>query len=254
MIEIVASSSSTRPRQRVVGAARDEARRRPCPAGSPRPRPTTTSSTPRRSSTGVTVPARAVSVTSIRAPECEADRPHLLRGEAGVDRDQHAPGERDGEMGDEQRRGVRAEVGDPVARAQPRGPQRVGDARDLGGELAVGQAPVAVDDRGGAGEDVRRALEQRQRREGRDVDGHGVLSTRTRPAGQPGQRLRGEVGDALEHHVGEREVRRPRAGRSGSGSPRPASRRRRPRGCPAAESSTATASAGAAPSRSSARR
>ena len=68
-------------------------------------------------------------------------------------------------MRDQQLRDVRAEVGHPVARLDPRRLQCPGETSGLAGELAIGRAAVTVDDRHPVGVHLGGALQETQRRQ-----------------------------------------------------------------------------------------
>ena len=101
-----------------------------------------------------------------------ADVGDFLRGEAGVDRDEHRAGERHGEVRHQQLDGVHAQVRHAIAGLDAAGLQRPRRAGGLTGEVAVGQAARAVHDRRFLGEDLGRALEEAQRGQGRHRDRH----------------------------------------------------------------------------------
>jgi hypothetical protein len=120
---------------------------------------------------------RRVDDQQLRAGVVE-DVAHLLGGEPGVDRDEHGARQRHGEVGHEHLGDVGQQVRHPVALADPGTAQRVRHTRDLGGELGVGVPAVAVDDGGLVGEDLGRALQERQRGEWGVPDGGHLASLR----------------------------------------------------------------------------
>ena len=84
----------------------------------------------------------------------------FVGAEAGVDRNQDAPGGGDGKMRFEQRGGVGAEDGDAVVLLEAEVAQAVGAAVDALGDFAPGAAHIAVDDRDFIGEDVGGAAQE----------------------------------------------------------------------------------------------
>ncbi len=103
----------------------------------------------------------------------------LGRGEARVDRDQHAPGERNGVMRLEHRRRIGREHGDAVAVSQAAVAQRIRETVAALLQFAVGDAPAVLVRHG----DTRRvqigsALQERDGRQLAAVDsGHPRTST-----------------------------------------------------------------------------
>ncbi len=94
----------------------------------------------------------------------------LVRQQPRVDRDQHATGARDAEVGLEQLRHVRSEEGDTVAAPDPVPLQRDREPTRALAQLAPRQPPLAVDDADPVREGGRRPLEERDGRQPRQVE------------------------------------------------------------------------------------
>ena len=85
---------------------------------------------------------------------------HLVLVQAGVDGHQHAPGEGDGGVGDEERLRVEGEEGDAVALLQVIRPQGRGQAPGPGAGLAPSKAAVPIRHRGPVRKDLARPLHE----------------------------------------------------------------------------------------------
>ena len=112
------------------------------------------------------------------------DVAHLLGRQARVDGHQNRSRQRNCEVRDQQLGDVRAQVGHAVARLDPRRLQRAGEASGFAGEIAIGHAAIAVDDRHLVGVHLGGTLQETQRRQrGVRHGGHGGLLSSGRSSG-----------------------------------------------------------------------